>query len=81
MGHSARGTELSSPTRTPTEDKCLKGEERHNEECLKESTISGEACATVAVTVPYEEPRQFHFSVHAPAGPRWESPWRKPPGV
>lgn len=32
-------------------DHCLKGEERQSEECLKEDKLSGEACATVRVTL------------------------------
>jgi len=31
---------------------CPKGEARHNEECLQELTLTGEACQTVRVTVP-----------------------------
>lgn len=33
------------------EDQCLKGEERHEQSCLKEYALSGEACQTVRVTV------------------------------
>merc|ERR550514_82802 len=36
------------------EDKCTKGEERHKADCLKNYDIGGEACATVAATVPVE---------------------------
>mmetsp|Transcript_16651 Transcript_16651/g.29641 ORF Transcript_16651/g.29641 Transcript_16651/m.29641 type:complete len:515 (+) Transcript_16651:62-1606(+) len=34
------------------EDGCKEGQTRHEEECLKQYTISGEACATVRVTLP-----------------------------
>jgi len=34
------------------EDQCKYGEERQQEECLKEYALSGEACQTVKVTVP-----------------------------
>jgi len=33
------------------EDKCLTGETRHNENCLKEYKLTGKACQTVKVTV------------------------------
>jgi len=50
-----RGTAGSIPATcvdcTP-EDKCQTGEERHREDCLMESKLSGEACATVRVVLP-----------------------------
>jgi len=34
------------------EDKCKMGQERHEEECLREYKLSGEACVTVRVSLP-----------------------------
>lgn len=38
-----------------SDDSCKVGEERHNEECLAAVDVTGEACATVRVTVPSVE--------------------------
>lgn len=47
----SKGAAPASCQHCEAEDKCLSGEERHEESCLKEYKLSGDACQTVRVTV------------------------------
>lgn len=50
-----KGTADSKPASCKTctkEDECKVGEARHEEDCIKQYSLSGEACATVKVTLP-----------------------------